>query len=168
MIHQISAKSKSKSKEGATSGWFSKFPKDVILSEKLTGGDEQILEKEPYADKPAEKVNYKELFGQNSTSQQEKEKKKVEASPKSAGKKRKAETSPAKKTPQAGGKKKKESEKPATPARPIVHPRFKEGGSGSDHQVRQKLKLNKNSKCIISFYHFSVSSSLIQTLVKQK
>jgi hypothetical protein len=107
------------------------------LSEKLTGGDEQILEKVPYADKPTEKVNYKELFGQNSATQQEREKKKAESPLKSGGgKKRKAETSPAKKTPQAGGKKKKESEKSATPARPIVHPRFKEGGSGSDHQVR--------------------------------
>jgi hypothetical protein len=41
----FSAKSKSKSKEGATSGWFAKFPKDVILSEKLTGGDENLLDK---------------------------------------------------------------------------------------------------------------------------
>ena len=100
----------------------------------MTGGDEKILEKEPYVDKPAEKINYKELFGQ-SAAQQDKEKKKAET-PKSGAKKRKAESSPAKKTPQVGGKKKKESEKSSTPARPIVHPRFMEGGSGSDHQVK--------------------------------
>lgn len=127
------AKSKSKSKEGATSGWFAKFPKDVIESEKLTGGDEAILEKEPYAEKTNEKINYKALFG-GTNAAQEKDKKKVET-PKSVAQKRKAEASPGKKTPQAGAKKKRESEKVSTPARPIVHPRFMEGGSGSDHQV---------------------------------
>ena len=127
----FAAKSRSKSKEGATSGWFAKFPKDVVLSEQLTGGDELILEKEPFADKPASKINYKELFGQNvKEKEKEKEEKKVETP-----KKRKADSSPAKKTPAAGGKKKKEAEKAPAPARPIVHPRFKEGG-GSDHQVK--------------------------------
>ena len=95
------------------------------------------MEKEPFADKPAAKINYKELFGHSSVQSQkepEKEEKKVDS-----GKKRKADTSPAKKAPAAGGKKKKEAEKPATPPRPIVHPRFKEGGS--DHQVSNVLKL---------------------------
>ena len=106
----------------------------------MTGGDEQILEKEPYVEKPAEKINYKELFGQSAAAKQEKEKAKKVETPKqpAAAKKRKAEVSPNKSAAGAavGGKKKKEADKPATPARPIVHPRFKEGGSGSDHQVR--------------------------------
>ncbi len=127
----ILAKSKSKSKEGATSGWFSKFPNDVIKSEKLTDGDEKILDKEPYTDKPSDKINYKELFGQSAQ-----QKEKVETPKSAAAKKRKADSSPVKKTPQSAAKKKKEAEKPSTPARPIVHPRFMEGGSGSDHKVK--------------------------------
>ena len=67
------------------------MPKDVVLSENLTGGDANLLEKEPYADKPASKINYKDIFGQSSSAAQpekEKEKEKPKAEP---AKKRKAE-----------------------------------------------------------------------------
>ena len=102
----------------------------------MTDGDQKILDKEPYADKPSQKINYKELFGQSAQQKEkEKEEKNKVETPKS-GKKRKAENSAGKKSPQSAAKKTKESEKPSTPARPIVHPRFMEGGSGSDHKVK--------------------------------
>lgn len=114
-------KSRGKAKEGATGGWFAKFPKDVIRSEKLTGGDLQILEKDPYVEKPVEKINYKELFGDP----KEKEKLAAKASKrKSAG----GASSP------AIGSPKKKANKSKSPPREISHPRFKPGGE--QHQVR--------------------------------
>ena len=120
-------KSRGKAKEGATTGWFAKFPQDVIRSEKLTGGDEKILEKDPYVERPAEKVNYKEIFGDP------KEKEKAASN---AGRKRKGGAS----SPVSGGSpnKKKANKNEAvakTPSRPISHPRFKPGAS-DQHQVR--------------------------------
>ena len=105
-------KSRSKSKEGATSGWLAKFPNDVIRSEKLTGGDIKILEKEPYIEKN-ERINYKEIFGD----------------PNENKAKRKS-TSSAKSSPTKKAKPEAKSE----PRRPISHPRFKPGGE--QHQVR--------------------------------
>ena len=59
----LSVKSRTKSKEsGATGSWFAKFPQDVVRCEKLTGGDEKILEKEPFIEK-SERINYKDYFG---------------------------------------------------------------------------------------------------------
>ncbi len=55
-------KSRTKSKEGATEGWFAKFPKDIVLCETLTDGDPDILKKDPYVERN-ERINYKELFG---------------------------------------------------------------------------------------------------------
>ena len=61
-------KSRTKSKEGATGGWFAKFPKDIVLCEELTGGDTKILEKEPFAEPTkADRPNYKELFPSSDT-----------------------------------------------------------------------------------------------------
>jgi hypothetical protein len=62
-LSNLSAKSRSKSKEGAKNSWFNKFPENVIASEKLSGGDARILEKEPFAEKPSKKIDYKAIFG---------------------------------------------------------------------------------------------------------
>ena len=110
-------KSRGKAKEGATSGWFAKFPQDVIRSEKLTGGDLKILEKDPYVDRPSERPNYKELFGDP------KEKEKL------ASKRKGGATSQT-----SAGSPNKKKAKAKSPPRPISHPRFKPGGE--QHQVR--------------------------------
>ena len=59
------AKGRALLKQGAKKddGWFSKFPKDVIKSEELTGGDPKILEKDPYVERVEQKIDYKEIFG---------------------------------------------------------------------------------------------------------
>ncbi len=56
-------KSRTKSKEGATEGWFAKFPKDIVLCETLTDGDPDILKRDPFVERKSERINYKELFG---------------------------------------------------------------------------------------------------------
>ena len=66
IVHfHLSAKGRALLKQGAKKddGWFSKFPKDVIKSEELTGGDTKILEKEPFVEKVEQKIDYKEIFG---------------------------------------------------------------------------------------------------------
>ena len=73
------AKNRSDSKAGAKESWFAKFPKDVVRCEKLTDGDENILEKDPYVERKEEPINYKAIFGDQTEKPQ-----------KSAGAKRKA------------------------------------------------------------------------------
>ena len=52
------ARSRRKAKEGATGGWYAKFPKDVVHCEKLTKGNINILNEEPFAEKKEKKVDY--------------------------------------------------------------------------------------------------------------
>ena len=124
-FYNFLVKSRGKAKEGATSGWFAKFPQDVIRSEKLTGGDMQILEKDPYVDRPVEKINYKEIFGDP------KEKEKLAAK---AAKRKNASMGGGVSSPKDSPKNKK-ANKSKSPPRPVIsHPRFKPGGE--QHQVR--------------------------------
>jgi len=121
---------KSRTSANDKSSWFSKFPKDIVQCEEMTGGDPKLLEKPPYLEEKAERVNYKELFGTPDTDK----KGKAAASPKkgaqgAGGRKRKATDSPA--------SKKKE---PPQKQRPIVHPRFKPGGSGANHTARMMVQ----------------------------
>jgi hypothetical protein len=119
------AKSRAKSKEGATTGWFAKFPQDVIRSEKMTGGDVKILEKDPYVEQTIERTNYKEIFVNPD-----------EVAKKTSGSaKRKASSTPTTSNNSAKKKVKEAGTKEvSTPPRPISHPRFKPGGK--QHQVR--------------------------------
>eukprot|EP00090_Calanus_glacialis_P009897 TRINITY_DN18290_c0_g1_i2.p1 TRINITY_DN18290_c0_g1~~TRINITY_DN18290_c0_g1_i2.p1 ORF type:complete len:1544 (+),score=383.42 TRINITY_DN18290_c0_g1_i2:42-4634(+) len=57
------ARSRRKAKEGATGGWYAKFPKDVVHCEKLTKGNINILEEEPYVEKKEKKIDYSLIFG---------------------------------------------------------------------------------------------------------
>jgi len=57
------ARSRRKAKEGATGGWFAKFPKDVVHCEKLTKGNVNILEEEPFVEKKEKKIDYSLIFG---------------------------------------------------------------------------------------------------------
>ena len=69
----ILARFRTKSKEGATEGWFAKFPKDVIHCEKVTGGNQNILDEPPFTvEKKEVKVDYAKIFSDG----KEKEKKK--------------------------------------------------------------------------------------------
>ena len=132
IISPFSARFRTKAKEGATAGWFAKFPKDVIHCESLTGGNVNILDEEPFAEKKETKVDYSKIFGE--------EKEKVEPTPKS--KKKSLSETPAKSvntktanTPGSSSKTKskgKGATEQSTP-KPITHPRFTHG---SDHQVR--------------------------------
>merc|ERR1719422_1000222 len=120
---------KSRTSAKDKSSWFHKFPKDIVQCEELTGGDPKLLEKPPYAEEKSEKVDYRDIFGTPDA-----DKKGKVASPKkgaqaAGGRKRKATDSPA--------SKKKE---PPQKQRPIVHPRFKPGGSGADHTVRMMVQ----------------------------
>lgn len=136
----FTVRSRQKSKEGAKDGWFSKFPNDVVQSEKLTGGDVRILEKDPFVERTEPRINYKELFGTPGAADKKgKRKSKGEASPAASpipgGRKRKASSS------NAASSSPKKRGGPASGGggggqRPIVHPRFRAGGSGSDHQVK--------------------------------
>ena len=125
-----------KTKEGSKDGWFSKFPKDIVKSEQLTGGDLDILEKDPYVERKEPKIDYKDIFGTPDDGKKGKKKgKDIDTSGgKQKGKnlKRKSSSSPAATTP----KSRKKGETNKTPQRPISHPRFREGGGGSDHQVK--------------------------------
>ena len=56
-------KSRAEEKAGAKNSWFAKFPKDIVRCEKLTDGDVNILEKDPYIERKEEKVDYKAIFG---------------------------------------------------------------------------------------------------------
>lgn len=57
------ARSRRKAKEGATGGWYAKFPIDVVHCEKLTKGNTNILEEEPFAEKREKKIDYSLIFG---------------------------------------------------------------------------------------------------------
>ena len=79
-ISLILARFRTKSKEGATDGWFAKFPKDVIHCEQVTGGNENILDEPPFTvEKKEVKVDYAKIFSDG----KEKEKKKESKSLKS-------------------------------------------------------------------------------------
>ena len=82
----FSVKNRAEVKAGAKNSWFAKFPQDIVRCEKLTNGDEKILEKDPYVERKEEKVDYKAIFGDSNE--------KVEKTPKTpktpAGAKRKA------------------------------------------------------------------------------
>jgi len=111
-------KNRAEVKAGAKNSWFAKFPQDIVRCEKLTNGDEKILEKDPYVERKEEKVDYKAIFGDSNE----------KLTP--AGAKRKAEA-----TLKSGASpKKKVKEAAVTPSRPISHPRFKPGGE--QHNVR--------------------------------
>ena len=114
------------SKQGAKTGWFVKFPKDVIKSEELTGGDPKILEKDPYVERNEPRVRYDEIFG-TPGSDKKKKKKQDEVTSRgngtTSGRKRSAATTASPKSKRSR-------------AAPIVHPRFRAGGGGSDHQVK--------------------------------
>ena len=73
----ISAKYRSTLKQGAKpdNGWFSKFPKDIVKCEELTGGDPKLLEKEPYIERVEQKIDYKDIFGPADDSAKKKGKK---------------------------------------------------------------------------------------------
>ena len=111
------ARSRRKAKEGATGGWYAKFPKDVVHCEKLTKGNINILNEEPFAEKKEKKVDYSLIFGDP----EEINIKKEELSQKSSTKK---------------GRPRNEQEATngltSTP-KPITHPRFI---GRSDHTVR--------------------------------
>ena len=129
----ISARFRTKAKEGATDGWFAKFPKDVIHCEKLTGGNPDILTQEPFADKKEVKVDYGRIFG-DQVSEKEKKSKPGSKSTPSTPSEKKNKPIDTKKTPNSilKVKIKKKTEKPKTPPK-ITHPRFLQG---SDHKVR--------------------------------
>ena len=86
LIAIFSVKSRAEVKAGAKNSWFAKFPQDIVRCEKLTNGDEKILEKDPYVERKEEKVDYKAIFGDSNQ--------KLEKPPKTpktpAGAKRKA------------------------------------------------------------------------------
>lgn len=107
-----------KSRTKGNEGWFSKFPKDIVLCEELTGGDTAILEKEPYIERN-ERPDYGAIFGSSSP---KKKKKDEEAGKSPAGRKRKAVADSAKKAKEDSASK-----------RPILHRRFQSGVN--DHQV---------------------------------
>ena len=144
----ISVRCRQKEKEGAKGGWFAKFPNDIIKSEKITGGDVHILEKDPYVERTEPKISYKDIFGTPDLGKKTKggKKGKDEETPKSAkGKnlKRKSTSSagsPATASPKSRKKSTDSASSRTTPSRPIVHPRFREGGGGSDHQVKILLQ----------------------------
>jgi len=86
------ARTRCKAKEGATGGWYAKFPRDVIHCEKLIGGDENILEKQPFAQNK-QKVDYSKIFGDGASDKKKsgKGKDKKEAVSGKKGSKRKME-----------------------------------------------------------------------------
>ena len=82
------------------------------------------------------KISYKDIFGTPDDGKKGKKKGKDTDSPKGKQKgnslKRKSSASPVTTTP----KNRKKGDLSKTPSRPIIHPRFREGGGGSDHQVK--------------------------------
>ena len=131
----FSARFRTKAKEGATDGWFAKFPKDVVHCETVTGGNPNILEEEPFVEKKTLKVDYAKIFADPAELEKKAEKKA----------KKGAKATPSKtpaKTPDPKGKvsssttkakgKAGTSEKQTPPPRKITHPRFLKG---SDHEV---------------------------------
>lgn len=122
------ARSRCKAKEGATGGWFAKFPKDVVHCERVTRGDVDILEKQPFAENK-EKVDYSKIFGDGTPTKKGKIKAKVEK-----------ELSPAKKA------KKRKSEQPLpkpkaikkakTASTPVRQKRDLESYNNADYQVK--------------------------------
>jgi len=119
------ARFRSKVKEGKTDGWFAKFPKDVVHCEKLTGGNPNILDEPPFAEKKEPKVDYSKIFADPAV-EQKKQKTKTPSKPDIK-----------KEATLANGvvkSKKKSDNSPKTKTPKITHPRFLKGGS--DHKVR--------------------------------
>jgi len=114
------ARSRCKAKEGATGGWFAKFPKDVIHCEKVTGGDVDLLEKQPFAE--VEKIDYSKIFGDGTPSK--KKSKAKEVTPAKKAKKRKSEQ------PLPKAKKAKTASTPVRVNKPL------ESYNSSDYQVK--------------------------------
>ena len=110
------ARAKTKAKEGATDGWFAKFPKDIIKCEKMTNGNVNILEEEPFVERKEKKIDYSLIFGDQE-----------EMSKKAGGRKgRPGRESLGAVRPIVNGV----EETP--PRKQITHPRFL---TGSDHTV---------------------------------
>ena len=109
------ARAKTKAKEGVTDGWYAKFPKDVVKCEKLTNGNVNILEEEPFVERKEKKIDYSLIFGDQE-----------EIAKKSGGRKgRPGRESLGNTPPTLNG-----VETP--PRKQITHPRFL---AGSDHTV---------------------------------
>ena len=109
------ARAKTKAKEGVTDGWYAKFPKDVVKCEKLTNGNVNILEEEPFVERKEKKIDYSLIFGDQE-----------EIAKKSGGRKgRPGRESLGSTPPTLNG-----VETP--PRKQITHPRFL---AGSDHTV---------------------------------
>merc|ERR1712228_897987 len=67
------ARAKTKAKEGATDGWFAKFPKDIVKCEKMTNGNVNILEEEPFVERKEKKIDYSLIFGDQGRCQRRQE-----------------------------------------------------------------------------------------------
>ena len=130
IVFLIIVRCRQKTKEGSKEDWVAKFPNDIIKAEKLIQGDIHILEKDPFVERKEPKISYKDIFG--TPDDGKKGKKKGKDTPKGKDLKRKSSASPVPSTP----KSRKKGDTNKTPNRPIIHPRFREGGGGSDHQVK--------------------------------
>ena len=103
----VSARARTKAREGVTEGWFAKFPKDVIYCEQLTNGNPNILNEEPFAEKKKEKkIDYSLIFGDPEEIKQ----KRKEEIQKSVARKIKAT--------------REEARSPVKTPKKITHPRF--------------------------------------------
>ena len=111
------ARAKRKAKEGATDGWYAKFPKDIVKCEKMTNGNVNILEEEPFVERKEKKIDYSLIFGDQE-----------EITKKAGGRKGRSgrESLGGSARPVLNGG----AETP--PRKQITHPRFL---SGSDHTV---------------------------------
>jgi len=143
------ARFRSKVKEGKTDGWFAKFPKDVVHCETLTGGNPNILDEPPFAERKEPKVDYSKIF----------------VDPAAELKKQKAKTPSKpdvkKEASSANGvikSKKKPEPSPKTKTPKITHPRFLKGGS--DHKVRIMAQPSTP-------FHFDTNFSSLDDSVKQ-
>jgi hypothetical protein len=123
------ARYRSKTKEGVTEGWFAKFPKDVVLCEQLTGGNTNILEEPPFAERKEPKVDYSKIFSDPEVDN----KKQKSKTPNAKIESKKENTSPNVSSTKSKKNKEKSQEKLSTGPK-ITHPRFLKGGS--DHEVR--------------------------------
>ena len=110
------ARAKTKAKEGATAGWFAKFPKDIVKCEKMTNGNVNILEEEPFVERKEKKIDYSLIFGDQE-----------EIAKKAGGRKGR----PGRES-LGGGARPILNGVETPPRKQITHPRFL---SGSDHTV---------------------------------
>jgi len=131
------ARFRTKAKEGATDGWFAKFPKDVVHCETVTAGNPNILKEEPFAEKKEQKMDYSKIFTDPTESGKTAEKKvkksKVTPTKTPAKKSSAAKKKPSGQQSSATKVKGKAGAAEVRTAPKITHPRFLKG---SDHQVR--------------------------------